>query len=37
MRTILKTRWLVAFLWIAAVAALVATAPNMAGLVREKG
>lgn len=37
MRTILKARWLVMTLWIAVVAVLVATAPNMAVLVREKG
>lgn len=37
MQTILKTRWLIIALWAAVVAVLVATAPNMAVLVREKG
>lgn len=37
MKTILKARWLVMLLWISVVAVLVATAPNMAVLVREKG
>ncbi|MBB6733091.1 MMPL family transporter [Cohnella zeiphila] len=37
MKTILRMRWLVLALWLAAVAALALTAPNMADLVREKG
>ena len=37
MKTIVKLRWLVLALWIAGVAALVLTAPNMQELVREKG
>jgi RND superfamily putative drug exporter len=37
MKVILKLRWLVIVLWIAAAAGLMLTAPNMADLVREKG
>ncbi|WNQ11362.1 MMPL family transporter [Paenibacillus aurantius] len=37
MRTILKLRWLVLVLWLAAVAGLAVTAPSMEELVREKG
>jgi len=37
MRTILKFRWLVLALWLAAAAGLMLSAPNMADLVREKG
>lgn len=37
MQTILKARWIIIVLWAALVALLVATAPDMAGLVREKG
>ncbi len=37
MRTILKWRWLVLALWLAAAAGLMLSAPNMAELVREKG
>ncbi|TYP71240.1 MMPL family transporter [Paenibacillus methanolicus] len=37
MRTILKLRWVMIVLWIALAAGLMATAPNMADLVREKG
>ncbi|MDX8290512.1 MMPL family transporter [Metabacillus indicus] len=37
MNTIIKQKWLVLVLWIAVVAGLLFTAPNMADLVREKG
>ncbi|GIP35736.1 MMPL family transporter [Paenibacillus sp. J2TS4] len=37
MRGILKARWLILIVWIAAVVSLFLTAPNMADLVREKG
>ncbi|MDQ0061881.1 MMPL family transporter [Paenibacillus harenae] len=37
MRVILKLKWLVLALWIAAVAGLMISAPNMAELVRTKG
>ncbi|MDF2922911.1 MAG: hypothetical protein K0R57_1825 [Paenibacillaceae bacterium] len=37
MRTILKSRWLIMAAWIAVVAVLLASAPSMAALVREKG
>jgi len=37
MKTIVKFRWAVLVLWLAVVAGLVLTAPNMADLVREKG
>ena len=37
MKTILRYRWTVAVLWIAATALLLFTAPNMGDLVREKG
>ncbi|WP_411334692.1 MMPL family transporter [Metabacillus indicus] len=37
MNTIIKQKWLVLILWIAVVAGLLFTAPNMADLVREKG
>lgn len=36
-RGILKARWFILAVWIAAVAVLFVTAPNMADLVREKG
>ncbi|MCC3375097.1 MMPL family transporter [Cohnella sp. REN36] len=37
MRAMVKFRWIVLALWLAAVAGLVLTAPNMADLVRDKG
>ncbi|EXX87813.1 membrane protein, partial [Paenibacillus darwinianus] len=37
MRTILKIRWLMPVLWLAAAVGLMLTAPNMEELVREKG
>ncbi|GGN90743.1 MMPL family transporter [Saccharibacillus kuerlensis] len=37
MRTILKARWLVLVLWLAAAVGLFLTAPSMSDLVREKG
>lgn len=37
MKTILKARWLIAALWITIVAVLLATAPGMPDLIREKG
>ncbi|WP_058300866.1 efflux RND transporter permease subunit [Gorillibacterium timonense] len=37
MKTILKFRWVILILWIAAVAGLAVTAPSMETLVREKG
>lgn len=37
MKTILKGRWVVLFIWIAVVAVLMALAPNMEALVRGKG
>lgn len=37
MRTMVKLRWLVLALWLAAIVGLVMSAPNMADLVREKG
>lgn len=37
MKQVVKARWLVLAVWIAAVAALILTAPNMQELVREKG
>ncbi|MGX1194671.1 MMPL family transporter [Metabacillus sp. SLBN-84] len=37
MNTIIKQKWLVLIVWIAVVAGLLFTAPNMADLVREKG
>lgn len=37
MKIILKGRWLIMVLWVAALAGLMLTAPNMADLVREKG
>jgi len=37
MRTILKMRWLVLVIWIAALVGLLLTAPDMAQLVRDKG
>lgn len=37
MKSIVKFRWAVLALWLAVVAGLVLTAPNMADLVREKG
>lgn len=37
MRWIVKYKWLVLALWLAAAAGLMLTAPNMADLVREKG
>lgn len=37
MKGILKAKWLILLAWIAAVAVLLVTAPNMAELVREKG
>lgn len=37
MRLILKARWWIILLWIAAAAALMLTAPSMSDLVREKG
>jgi RND superfamily putative drug exporter len=37
MRTILKFKWLIVALWVAVVAGLMLSAPNMEQLVREKG
>jgi RND superfamily putative drug exporter len=37
MKTVLKLKWLIVAIWIAAVAGLLMTAPNLADLVREKG
>lgn len=37
MNTIIKQKWFVLILWIAVIAGLLFTAPNMADLVREKG
>ncbi|HEX7064662.1 MAG TPA: MMPL family transporter [Bacillales bacterium] len=37
MRFILKAKWFVIIVWIAALAALIVTAPDMGKLVREKG
>jgi len=37
MRTVVKLRWLILVLWIAAAAGLFLSAPNMEELVREKG
>lgn len=37
MKTVVKLRWLILALWIAAAAALAAGAPDMAALVRDKG
>lgn len=37
MKTILKARWFIMILWIAAAVGLFLTAPSMADLVREKG
>ena len=37
MRTVLKFKWLILALWIAAAVGLMFTAPDMERLVREKG
>ncbi|MDF2723779.1 MAG: hypothetical protein K0Q59_3454, partial [Paenibacillus sp.] len=37
MRSIIKLKWLVLFLWLAGTVFLLSSAPNMAQLVREKG
>jgi RND superfamily putative drug exporter len=37
LKTILKARWAIIAIWIAAAVVLMMTAPGMSGLVREKG